>query len=202
MFIAHIPFAYATTKLFLSQFSSWSRTEQKRLLLWGMGSGILPDIDVLFYFGEESGKRVHHHDYFPHWPSTWITVALITYMLSFFFPKQRRTIRIFGGVLAFQGLCHIVWDFASSPIKWFAPFSPTSYTEIFKVTQCSVEENWCRILPIWESLLGFPCQQHGPLSYVRDMICYKTFLLELIICGLSLVVWIKYRRLDKSLPTV
>jgi hypothetical protein len=200
MFIAHIPFAYATTKIFISKLSDLTAIQQKRLLLFGMGSGILPDIDVLFYLLEESGKRQHHHDHLPHWPFTWLTIGLATYALSTVFSQKRRPIKLYGGVLVFQGLFHIIWDFASAPIKWVAPFSPISYPELFQVTECTVEENWCRRLPIWEDILGFSCPQTGPLSYVRDMICYKTFLIEVIICGFAFAIWMQYRHLEKH-PT-
>ncbi len=198
MFIAHIPFAYASTKIFLSQLSDLTATQQKRLLWFGMGSGILPDIDVFFYLLAEAGHRPHHHDYFPHWPFTWLTIGLATFALSTVFPEKRRLINLYGGVLALQGLFHIVWDFASSPIKWFAPFSSISYTELFQVTTCTVEENWCRRLAIWENILGFSCPKTGPLSYVRDMICYKTFGMEVVLCIFALGTWMWYRRIGKN----
>ncbi len=98
--------------------------------------------------------------------------------------------------MLFQCLCRIVWDSLSSPITWLKPFDSTSYSEIFKVLTCLKESNWYRELKIWEPLIGSSCNELGSNTYIRDMICYETFLIEMIICIVCIMVFWYFKNLD------
>jgi len=74
MITAHAPAGYIGAQLLRrlkpAQLSAraWS--------LYGAISGILPDVDMLWFYLVDH-RRVHHHRYLTHWPSLWLLALVI-----------------------------------------------------------------------------------------------------------------------------
>jgi inner membrane protein len=124
VFIAHLPAGYLATRLILDRHPV-PEPLRRRLLVLGMAAGVLPDLDLLwFYF--VSDRRQVHHAYLPHLPLAWIALfavaALVLWML-----RASRTAWL--AMLAFSAniLLHQVLDTTAGGIRWLWPFSEAEF---------------------------------------------------------------------------
>ena len=182
------------TKIYSLWLEDWTTKEKARLLWWSMGWSLAPDIDVLYYcwlLYKGLPKR-HHHEYFPHWPFTWIFLFGVCILLNHVLIKNPKY-NIFAWFMLLQTMFHISLDFFTSKIYWLMPFQTTKFVEIFTVTEnCFTNpKSWCHQVGLWENVI--PCSSGQSLQFVRSMICYPTFLLEVVICMVAVITFLCFR---------
>ncbi len=147
MFIAHLPASYIITRILQDKFNN-----HKYLWIGLMGS-VVPDLDLL-YFYLVSKRKVAHHEYWSHFPSFWLAIAMLTFSLIKIFKKNYWQ---FPVILFFVGIfSHLVLDSIAAPIHWLAPFSGQD----FQLINVPAVYNW----------------------WVLNFVLHWTFLLELLIC--------------------
>ena len=108
MFIAHLPAAFIALK------TAPIRLAPQLTVAFLIGS-VLPDSD-LAYFYLLDGRQHHHHDYFTHRPMLWITLLLISFVVTH---HGLRAIT----ALSSGALLHLLLDSISGKIGWLWPLS-------------------------------------------------------------------------------
>jgi inner membrane protein len=133
-----------------------------------MGAAILgniaPDFDML-YFHFIDGRATHHHDYFTHWPLFWVAVGVSLLAGTYMFRRRSMNLAL---LFCIGTMMHMVMDSIAAPIHWLMPFSPQTFE---LVTVPATHQNW-----IWSFVLHW------------------TFLLEIAICVLALVVFLRAKK--------
>ncbi len=118
MFIGHLPAAYILTKKIQSKFKT------DRYLLIGLLAGILPDLD-LFYFYLIDNKQNLHHSYWTHIPFYWLIIAIITVFTLHLFKKKAYTV---AALIFFSNIfLHLTLDTIVGKVEWLYPLTNTSY---------------------------------------------------------------------------
>lgn len=117
----------------------------------------------LFYFFLIDHRQHPHHAYASHWPLCWVLLLLLA---ALWFGRDRRRGAL-ALVFSLGGLLHMVLDTVAGDIRWLAPFSDRAYA-LFHVQ--AVLQPW------WLSFFVHP-----------------SFLLELLLVALALVLWWRAR---------
>lgn len=156
MFVAHLPAAY----LFGKARAKLNKAEATTIVVWTSLGGILPDFDML-YFHLIDNQNTHHRHYASHWPLTWVSVILLSLLIT---PIHQR-LGLITRSLGIGGLLHMLLDTIAAPVLWLAPFSQT---KIELITIPAVYDN-----------------------YIWSFILHWTFALEIIICIVAAVVFTK-----------
>jgi len=147
--------------LLASASQKWASAKSRRLVLWCIMAGsIIPDLDM-FYFYLIDARQTHHHLYWPHLPSMWVMVLGCGGVMSLF---SQNTIWVRGASWMFAGaMLHLVLDTLVGGIAWLHPFDDT----LFHLVDVPARRSWW----VWNFLLHW------------------TFLLEIMICLTSAIVW-------------
>jgi inner membrane protein len=123
VFIAHLPAGYLATRLILER-QPVPEPLRRRLLVLGMAAGVLPDLDLLWFYFVDHRRQVHHA-YLPHLPLAWIALFAIAALVLWMGRASRMT---WLGILVFPAkiLLHLVLDTAGG-IRWLWPFSDAEF---------------------------------------------------------------------------
>ena len=118
MFIAHLPAAYLASRPILGRL----RLEgDRRLLAWGLAAGVLPDLDLLWFYLVDQRRQVHHA-YLPHLPAAWLALFGSWALVMFAVRARRRAWAALVLVAVNVGL-HLVLDTVAGGIRWLWPLS-------------------------------------------------------------------------------
>jgi hypothetical protein len=105
------------------------------------------DLDFFFYLifrGFKKAKNAHHHQWFTHWPITYLPLLI----LLFIFPSFKLNLICYGI------FTHLAMDtlFSSDGIKLLAPFSRRSFKFLSSKTKNLTSGQWALI---YEKMLIF-----------------------------------------------
>ena len=127
MLIAHAPTGMLMTAMLIKlkpQAVSW-----QRWYLMGAVMGLLPDLDMLwFYFVDH--RQYHHHVYVPHWPIVWLSISVLA--LVWYGIKQSKAAAC-AVLLGLTGISHMVLDSVVGDIGWLKPWHNGLYA-MFEVS--------------------------------------------------------------------
>jgi inner membrane protein len=155
MFIGHIPASYLWTR----KLQEWRHT--KGLLWLGLLAGVLPDLDMLYYYLVDGQQRLHH-TYWTHVPFYWLLFGGVSAALLAGVPSAR--LRSGAAIFFSNVFLHLILDTLAGGIQWLYPAS----TRLFRLL----------VIPRREG--------HWVLSFLL----HWTFLLELaLVIGAGWVVW-------------
>ncbi|KMW60503.1 membrane protein [Candidatus Rhodobacter oscarellae] len=112
MIIGHLPSTYLAFRFLTPK--SWPRS----FVLGGVIGGVVPDIDMLWFF-TIGAQQVHHHNYLTHRPALW--VGLLIAALLFGWSRGRMPALVIG--LALGAVLHVVLDSVAGNIAWAWPLS-------------------------------------------------------------------------------
>ncbi|MFC1679585.1 metal-dependent hydrolase [Elusimicrobiota bacterium] len=114
MLIAHLPAGYLVTK-------ALQRRKAYAAATWiGLLGGVLPDLDMVFFFLD--GRRTMHHHYWSHMPLYWAMIAAALYAAARR-TSLRREIECVLNLFFANILLHMVLDSITAPMLWLYPFS-------------------------------------------------------------------------------
>lgn len=145
MITAHAPAGYIGAQLLRrlkpAQLSAraWS--------LYGAISGILPDVDMLWFYLVDH-RRIHHHRYPTHWPSLWLLALVIAFL---FWRRTHRPAAAIALLFAVNGMVHLCLDSIVGDILWLMPWRDTPYS-LFTVT-ARYQPWWLNFIFHWVFLL-------------------------------------------------
>ncbi len=159
MIIGHIPAGYIFSNLAYGRFSS-SICGYRAFLGWGIFGAIAPDLDLLFFYFAEH-RHIHHHEYFTHYPITWLALILLSAAVIFRKPK-RRTAGYYLLIFSVSGFLHLILDTIGGNIWWLAPLADHPFSLVtvlpgFRVWQLNFLLHWSfaieLILAAWAARL-------------------------------------------------
>lgn len=159
MLLGHIPAGYIVGKL-NARWLKRSRIESHRIILAGMFGALTPDMDMV-YFHLVDNRQHHHHTYWSHYPTVWLTLLLVSFTYFRIAPKQFAS--IIACTYATAGVVHLLLDSIVGDIWWFAPFRDKSYA-LFTVPAL--------FQPWW-----------------LNFILHWTFVFEIIVVVWSIMLW-------------
>ncbi len=125
----------------------------------------------MLYFYLIDNQSTHHRHYLSHWPLTWIALLLFSLALLKWWPR----ISVIPFAIAIGGLLHMILDSVAAPVFWLAPFSETQI-ELVKIP--AVYDN-----------------------YIWSFILHWTFLVEILICCIAIIVAFANRAKTHLRPT-
>lgn len=145
MLTAHAPAGYIAASLLI-------RLKPPHLPAWqwsliGIIGGLLPDVDMLWFYFIDHG-HVHHHRYPTHWPVLWLTLLLITICYHHY---RRNTAAAILLLTAVNGCVHICLDSIVGDIYWLLPWHDSAYS-LFTVT-ARFQPWWLNFILHWTFLL-------------------------------------------------
>ncbi len=117
MLIAHAAAGYIVAKWFIS-----FKPVHMRNRYWetvGVIGGLLPDIDMFYFYWVDQGK-VHHHRYITHWPVFWLLCLSISWLCW-----QRNKQNAWAAtilLLGINGCIHLLLDTIVGDIWWLMPW--------------------------------------------------------------------------------
>ena len=121
MLIAHAPTGLLMAAVLIKlkpETVSW-----QRWYLMGAVMGLLPDLDMLwFYFVDH--KQFHHHVYVPHWPIVWLSIAGVSVGWS---RCCHSKLAAYAVLLGLVGMSHMVLDSVVGDIGWLKPWHDGLY---------------------------------------------------------------------------
>ncbi|MDO4643474.1 MAG: metal-dependent hydrolase [Cardiobacteriaceae bacterium] len=119
-----------------------------RVWAWcGAVSGLLPDIDMLWFYVIDH-KTVHHHRYLTHWPLLWLLCLLIAGVC---WRRRHSTWTAIALLFAINGMVHMVLDTIVGDIWWLMP-SVNQPFSFFTVTP-RYQPWWLNFILHWTFLL-------------------------------------------------
>ena len=127
MITAHAPAGYIGAQL-LRRLKP-THLSARAWSLYGAISGILPDVDMLWFYLVDH-RRVHHHRYLTHWPSLWLLALVIAFL---FWRRTHRPAAAIALLFAVNGMVHLCLDSIVGDILWLMPWRDTPYS-LFTVT--------------------------------------------------------------------
>lgn len=136
----------------------------KAVLIAAMVGSVIPDIDMLYFHLIDDG-RTHHHDYPTHWPLAWLAGGLVAMLLAAWLrPGWLAPVAAFFAA----AMMHMVMDSIAAPIGWLRPISD------------------------WQiELVRVPATYS---HWIISFILHWTFALELVICGVALIMLVRSSR--------
>lgn len=167
MLIGHLPAGYLASTAALDAVGL-DGLVRRRLLTAGLVASVAPDLDLLYFYGVDSG--VHHHAFPTHWPVVWVGVALVG--LAVAAASGRRAWGLGGLMVGAGGLLHLALDSVAGEVRWLAPASDWSLT-----------------------LVTVPARFD---SWVLSFLTHWTFGVELVLVALAVgVAWRRARESDR-----
>jgi inner membrane protein len=170
MLLAHAPAGYLLTR-FLSRtvFKNSinpERTERlyQIVIAAGLLGSILPDFDFIYHIFIDS-DRTPHHMYITHTPVFWMILLSISIICGKLFKKPDFVIITVTGCAA--AILHLVCDTLTGEIYWLYPLSNRGFN-LFSVSD----------IHIW---------------WVQNYISHWTFLVEIAICTIAMVVFLRIK---------
>lgn len=118
----------------------------------------------LLYFFLVDNRQHHHHMYFPHLPIVWLLLLGLS-LLWFKYDRQRGSLAL---IFSINGFIHLLLDSVVGDIWWLAPVIDKAYA-LFHI-EALHQPWWLNFLLHW------------------------SFLLELSICLVALLVFLKSKR--------
>ena len=124
---------------------------------------VFPDLDMIWFYLIDD-RAFHHHRYWMHIPLFWAAVAAVTLPALALWARRW----LATGLVFFAAIfLHLVLDNIGGGIMWLAPFDDHLYA---LVTVPPTQDHW-----------------------VASFILHWTFLLEIVVWGMAVVVWRKHR---------
>lgn len=160
MILAHLPAGYLALKPFSSKFSS---ERAKSLWVCGLLASVLPDIDILYFYFVKlvlDGSPPSHRYFATHWPLFWLALFAIACGLLLVF--KRKDLLSYPCIILAGVFLHLALDTISAPVFYAAPFS----WERLQFVRVPAVYNW----------------------WVMNFLRHWTFLLELSICTIAILV--------------
>ncbi len=143
MFIGHVPAGFLWTEFFMTVSKQATIVlPRSRILLIGICSSLIPDLD-LFYFYIIDHRKNLHHSYWTHIPLFWIAAFSIWILAAYAF-KQSKLLAV-GIISGSNILLHLALDTITGKIGWLYPFSNI---DIVLVNVPAVHEWW-----VWNFVL-------------------------------------------------
>jgi inner membrane protein len=138
-----------------------------RISLWltGLIFAVVPDFDLIWFYAFNS-RTIPHHQYVTHWPLFWLVFFGSAFAFAAVLRKSSWRPYLWTGLYCV--MLHLALDSIAAEILWLAPFSQM---QINLVEVPSIYNWW-----VWNFLLHW------------------TFALELLICALALIVFLRTRR--------
>lgn len=130
MITAHAPAGYIGAQLLYRL--KPATVSARAWSLYGVASGLLPDIDMLWFYLVDHG-HVHHHRYPTHWPLLWL-LALVGAL--HYWRKTRRPAAAVALLVAVNGMVHMLLDSIVGDIFWLMPWCDTPFS--FVHCQCAL----------------------------------------------------------------
>ena len=127
MLIAHAPTGMLMAAVLIKlkpQAVSW-----QRWYLMGAVMGVLPDLDMLWFYLVDH-RQYHHHVYVPHWPIVWLSISVLA--LVWYGIKQSKAAAC-AVLLGLTGISHMVLDSVVGDIGWLKPWHDGLYA-MFEVS--------------------------------------------------------------------
>lgn len=116
MFIGHLPGAYLALRPFQRRLPAFA-------FVAGLVGGVLPDIDMLWFYLVDD-RAHHHHQYLTHRPIIWAMVAGFGVLLQRILPKLGLIVAMVG----FGALVHMCLDSIAGAVSWGWPIVDTPVT--------------------------------------------------------------------------
>lgn len=164
MFIAHLPAGYL-----LSDRLAARAANRKAFVVTGLAASIVPDLDLLWFYGVDN-RQTNHHEYLFHWPLFWLAVAGIAALAARMFRAPGALHYILVAALCLQ--LHMILDSMAGYSYWLRPFAEMRLNMVVVPARF----DW----------------------WVLSFVFHWTFMLELVICALALWVFCRRRRAGAS----
>jgi membrane-bound metal-dependent hydrolase YbcI (DUF457 family) len=170
----HAAAGYLFSLIYLFFASGLNSPETNLLLLLGALFGILPDIDVFFFFMKQKSfavgteKNTHRH-YITHAPLFWIIISILIYIIA-----QNAVTEHIAVILLLGTLSHFLMDSIEFGVMWLWPYSRKRFSLI---SVNNKERRYTKAIGYYWDLL-----KH---DYSRT----KTFYLEVLITIAAVVVY-------------
>ena len=162
MFIGHIPAGFLWTRLLRKSSKTVANSgTTTRVLLIGMFSGIIPDLDLLYFYLIDH-RMTAHHNYWTHVPLIWM-VIFSAWLVAAYLSRKPVFIGV-GLVMGSNILMHMVLDTVAGGIRWFYPFSETD----FVMANVPAVHGW----------------------WVWNFVLHWTFLFEIVLAVAAMYVWL------------
>lgn len=170
MFIAHLPAGYILTRQAL-----WGRSvaaaTARRLMALGLLAAVLPDLDLVYFYLIDN-RQTLHHQYWTHLPVFWAVLAAPALAAA---AASRRPAALLAWLVVFANIFgHLVLDTVVGHVLWLYPLSPESVV-LFEVP---ARHDW----------------------WVWNFVLHWTFLLELLLCGAALALFLRPGRRSSDGP--
>ena len=145
---------------------------------------VLPDIDIFIWFYD---PRIDHHSLATHFPITWLSLAAVGWV----FRGAKWGYGLVG--LGIGGTLHLALDSILNGVHWLYPFRHHKYAlvadqDIPHVKAPEFLTHWSIFDPLWNNKEALD-------SWVVNLICHWSFLLELSLCiAATIGLWQRLRR--------
>lgn len=123
MLTAHAPAGYIVAKWLEARLHPGTLSSRAWALCGVMG-GLLPDIDMWWFYVVDQG-RVHHHRYVTRWPILWLLCLLLALCLRRCRPQS--TVAALFYLIGVNGMVHMVLDSIVGDIWWLMPWHDQPY---------------------------------------------------------------------------
>ena len=125
MLIAHLPASYLLTRKMLQLPGlSFDHHFQQPLMRVGLVAGLLPDLDLLYFFLIDHRQHLHH-DYWTHLPLFW-TGLFVAAVATCAMTHNRRLFNL--SLIVYANLMlHLLLDTVVGKIKWGWPLSDHAF---------------------------------------------------------------------------
>ncbi len=143
MFLAHIPAGYITAVT-----AQRLGLRSRGLMLTCIVGAHVPDYDLAYCYLIDSG-RVHHHLYWPHWPSVWLVLLLLS--LAAWFATRGKSWAVLAAFFTGSALIHLALDAVAGDVPLFAPWNMGLYSCV--TVHAHYEPWWLNFLLHWTMLL-------------------------------------------------
>jgi inner membrane protein len=178
MLIAHAPAGYLLTRLLSRTLFKGVVTPRRNnrfyqlMMVTGVAGAIIPDIDFFYHFFFDA-DRTPHHDYITHLPLFWAILWGVLYVIGRL--RRSKTFIALSTAFCANVLLHLVFDTITGSIRWLYPVR-TNGMNLFVVADVHV----------W---------------WVQNYLYHWTFLLEVAITAMAMVVFLRVKETFSALTT-
>lgn len=123
MLIAHAPAGYIGAKCLEARLRPHTLSSHVWALC-GVISGLLPDVDMWWFYVVDQG-RVHHHRYVTHWPLLWLIFLLCALLWRKYRPQSAGAALLC--LVGVNGMVHMMLDSIVGDIWWLMPWHDQPY---------------------------------------------------------------------------
>ena len=160
MITAHAPAGYIGAQLLYRL--KPATVSARAWSLYGVASGLLPDIDMLWFYLVDHG-HVHHHRYPTHWPLLWL-LALVGAL--HYWRKTRRPAAAVALLVAVNGMVHMLLDSIVGDIFWLMPWRDTPFS--FFTVSARYQPWWLNFILHWSFLLELALWAWAAALFLRQ----------------------------------